>query len=81
MALSPLVAMRITNRIRGRILTARERSVLEQLMLGLSNKAIAHRLNVCVGTVKTHIKSIMKKLGADSRTAAVVMAQRRGLLQ
>jgi len=79
-ALSPKVAMRITSRIRGGILTARERSVLEQMMLGLSNKAIAHRLNVCVGTVKTHVKSIMAKLGADSRTAAVVMAQSRGIL-
>jgi DNA-binding NarL/FixJ family response regulator len=79
-ALSPMVAMRIANRIRGGRLTAREKSVLEHLMLGLSNKAIAHRLNVCVGTVKTHVKSIMEKLGADSRTAAVVVAQSRGLL-
>jgi DNA-binding NarL/FixJ family response regulator len=79
-ALSPKVAMRITNRIRGGILTARERSVLEQMMLGLSNKSIAQRLNVCVGTVKTHVKSIMVKLGADSRTAAVVTAQSRGIL-
>jgi two-component system, NarL family, nitrate/nitrite response regulator NarL len=46
----------------------------------LSNKAIARRLDVCVGTVKTHVKSILKKLDADSRTAAVVTAQRRGLL-
>jgi DNA-binding NarL/FixJ family response regulator len=79
-ALSPLVAARITNHVKGETLTVRERSVLEQLMLGLSNKAIARRLNVCVGTVKTHVKSILKKLGADSRTAAVVAAQRRGLL-
>jgi DNA-binding NarL/FixJ family response regulator len=79
-ALSPKVAMRIANRIRGGILTARERSVLEQMMLGLSNKSIAQRLNVCVGTVKTHVKSILVKLGADSRTAAVVTAQSRGIL-
>jgi DNA-binding NarL/FixJ family response regulator len=49
-------------------------------MLGLRNKAIACRLNLCVGTVKQHVKSILKKLDADSRTAAVVAAQRRGLL-
>ena len=79
-ALSPLVAARITNRVKGETFTAREKAVLEQLMLGLSNKAIARRLNVCVGTVKTHVKSILKKLDADSRTAAVVTAQRRGLL-
>jgi DNA-binding NarL/FixJ family response regulator len=79
-ALSPLVTERITNRVKGESLTAREKSVLEQLMLGLCNKAIARRLNVCVGTVKSHVKSILKKLDADSRTAAVVAAQRRGLL-
>jgi DNA-binding NarL/FixJ family response regulator len=79
-ALSPLVATRITNRIQGKTLTAREQAVLEQLMLGLSNKSIASRLNLRVGTVKTHLKSILGKLGAGSRTAAVIAAQRRGLL-
>jgi DNA-binding NarL/FixJ family response regulator len=79
-ALSPLVAARITNHVTGEALTDREKSVLEQLMLGLSNKEIARRLNLCVGTVKTHVKSILEKLGADSRTAAVYTAQRRGLL-
>jgi DNA-binding NarL/FixJ family response regulator len=79
--LSPLVAERITNRVNGKSLTEREKSVLEQLMLGLSNKGIARRLNLCVGTVKAHVKSILNKLDADSRTAAVVAAQRRGLLR
>ena len=77
----PLVAARITNRVKGRPLTAREKTVLEQLMLGLCNKAIARKLNLCVGTVKQHVKSILKKLDADSRTAAVVAAERRGLLR
>jgi DNA-binding NarL/FixJ family response regulator len=79
-ALSPLVAARITNRIQGEPLTAREKAVLEQLMLGLRDKMIARRLSVGVGTVKTHVKSILEKLGAGSRTAAVIAAQRRGLL-
>ena len=79
-ALSPVVAARVTNRIQGETLTAREQAVLEQLMLGLRDKAIARRLNVGVGTVKSHVKSILEKLEADSRTAAVVTAQRRGLL-
>lgn len=61
-------------------LTAWEKSVLEQLMIGLSNKAVARRLNLCLGTVKTHVKSILEKLSADSRTAAVMAAQRRGRL-
>ena len=79
-ALSPLAAARITNRIQGKTLTVREKAVLAQLMLGLSNKLIASRLNLRVGTVKTHLKSILEKLDAGSRTAAVIAAQRRGLL-
>jgi DNA-binding NarL/FixJ family response regulator len=79
-ALSPLAAARITNRIQGKSLTPREKAVLEQMMLGLSNKAIARRLNLRVGTIKTHVKSILVKLDANSRTAAVIAAQHRGLL-
>jgi DNA-binding NarL/FixJ family response regulator len=79
-ALSPLVTVRVTNRITCETLTAREKAVLELLMLGLRDKAIARKLNVCVGTVKTHVKSILQKLEADNRTAAVITAQRRGLL-
>jgi DNA-binding NarL/FixJ family response regulator len=74
------VAARVTNRIKGQPLTSREKAVLEQLMRGLSNKGIAHRLNLCVLTVKTHVKAILEKLDVDSRTAAMVTAQRRGLL-
>jgi DNA-binding NarL/FixJ family response regulator len=79
-ALSPGVAARVTTRIQGKPLTTREKAVLEQLMLGLSNKLIASRLNVGVGTIKSHLRSILEKLDADSRTAAVIAAQRRGLL-
>jgi two-component system, NarL family, nitrate/nitrite response regulator NarL len=61
-------------------LTARERDVLGLLGLGLSNKAIARRLEVSVHTVKFHVNSILGKLNADSRTAAVTSAVRRGLL-
>jgi len=43
-------------------------------MLGLSNKVIASRLNLCVGTVKAHLKPILVKLDATSRTAAVITA-------
>lgn len=79
-ALSPLAASRITNRFHGKTLTPRENAVLEQLMLGLSNKAIARKLTVGVGTVKSHVKAILAKLDACSRTGAVMAAQRRGLL-
>lgn len=79
-ALSPVAAARITNRFQGRTLTPREKAVLEQLTLGLSNKAIARKLALGVGTVKSHVKAILGKLDADCRTAAVMTAQRRGLL-
>ena len=49
-------------------------------MFGLSNKVIARKLNLTAGTIKTHVKSILAKLDADSRTEAVIAAQHRGLL-
>jgi DNA-binding NarL/FixJ family response regulator len=61
-------------------LTAREREVLGQLALGLSNKLIARRLDISIHTVKFHVNSILAKLDADSRTGAVSTAIRRGLL-
>jgi DNA-binding NarL/FixJ family response regulator len=61
-------------------LTARERDVLALLALGLSNKSIARRLQVSIHTIKFHVNSILSKLDADSRTAAVTTAVRRGLV-
>jgi two-component system NarL family response regulator len=81
MAIGPLVAQRVAEWMNHRALTPREEEILRQMMLGLSNKAIALRLNVAVGTVKTHVKSVLDKLDAASRTEAVAIAQRRGILQ
>jgi NarL family two-component system response regulator YdfI len=61
-------------------LTGRELEVLDQMAEGLSNKLIAHRLNISEHTVKTHVASIFAKLGASSRTEAVSQAVRRGLV-
>lgn len=60
-------------------LTPREHQVLQLLCLGLDNKSIAQRLDMALGTVKTHVKAILDKLGASSRTHAVAAAHRRGL--
>jgi DNA-binding NarL/FixJ family response regulator len=60
-------------------LTPRETQVLQLLCLGLDNKSIAQRLDMALGTVKTHVKAILDKLGASSRTQAVAAAHRRGL--
>lgn len=61
-------------------LTAREREVLELVALGLANKGIASRLNISEHTVKFHVAAILAKLGAGSRTEAVHIAARRGLV-
>jgi DNA-binding NarL/FixJ family response regulator len=80
MAMSPLVASRVAEWMNHRALTRREGDILRQMMLGLSNKRIAIELNMAVGTVKTHVKSVLGKLDAASRTEAVAIAQRRGIL-
>jgi DNA-binding NarL/FixJ family response regulator len=79
-ALAPLAAARVADRMQQQVLTSREGEVMRQLVMGLSNKAIASRLTVAEGTVKTHVKSILRKLDATSRAGAVAIAQRRGLL-
>lgn len=62
-------------------LTPRELEVLAALAQGLSNKLIARDLNISEHTVKFHINAILGKLGAQSRTDAVVRATRAGLIQ
>jgi two-component system nitrate/nitrite response regulator NarL len=60
--------------------TPREAEVLSLLAEGLSNKLIADRLKISDHTAKFHVTAILNKLGAETRTEAVVMAARRGLL-
>jgi DNA-binding NarL/FixJ family response regulator len=61
-------------------LTPREIEVLECVALGHSNKSVADRLEISDDTVKTHMRSILSKLGASDRTHAVTIALRRGFL-
>ena len=61
-------------------LTGREREVLEMLAQGRGNKEIGARLNISEHTVKFHVASILGKLGASTRTEAVSIALRRGLI-
>ena len=62
------------------LLTPREHDVLRLLAEGLPNKGVASRLGVSEHTVKFHVNSIMGKLNAQSRTEAVTLATRLGLL-
>jgi two-component system, NarL family, response regulator YdfI len=61
-------------------LTRREREVLQMLAAGLGNKEIAARLNISDHTAKFHVASILGKLGAATRTEAVSLGIRRGLI-
>jgi len=68
-------AMRETDR--SALLTPRELDVLAALAEGMTNKAIARRLNISLHTVKFHVESLFRKLGARTRTEAVAKASER----
>jgi DNA-binding NarL/FixJ family response regulator len=61
-------------------LTPREIEILRMLAEGLPNKSIAWKLEISEHTVKFHVASILGKLGASSRTEAVTLGLRRGLI-
>jgi DNA-binding NarL/FixJ family response regulator len=88
-ALSPELAMHLasawrdtsSSRGRGDHLTARELEVLAQLAEGLTNQQIGEELDMSTRTVKTHVQSLLTKLDAADRTAAVARAFRQGLVR
>lgn len=61
-------------------LTARERDVLAELVVGASNEEIAERLFLTANTVKTHVKAILAKLGLPDRVHVVIWAYEHGLV-
>ncbi|MEU3645722.1 response regulator transcription factor [Lentzea sp. NPDC034063] len=81
--LAPTVADRLLNRMRlpDAALTRREIEVLGLVADGLSNRAVAARLHLTEGTVKSHLARCYTKLGVDSRTAAVATATDIGLIR
>lgn len=62
-------------------LTARERDVLALVGLGLSNAEAGRRLHLGEGTVKTHVRSILAKLGCANRVQAAILAHEAGLMR
>jgi DNA-binding NarL/FixJ family response regulator len=76
----PQIGARLADRLLGRLLSPREQDVLVLLASGKSNRAIATELEVREGTVRSHVSSLMGKLGVSNRTEAAALAIKRGLL-
>ena len=75
------VAEKLAQRVSGQDLTAREQSVLERIVAGRANKEIAADLFISEATVKTHVNSLLGKLGVADRTHAATVAIQRGLVE
>lgn len=74
------IAERLAERMAGPGLTSRELDVLRAIVAGRSNKEIATQLFISEATVKTHINSILSKLGVTDRTQAATTALQRGIV-
>lgn len=79
-SLPPSVAATIAETFSKPELSQREKEVLQMIALGKSNKEIGQGLYISEGTVKTHVKNILSKLDAMSRTDAIGIASKRGLV-
>jgi len=76
----PAIAERLAERMGGPSLTGRELEVLRAIVSGRSNKEIGFELGISEATVKTHINSILSKLGVTDRTQAATTALQRGIV-
>jgi DNA-binding NarL/FixJ family response regulator len=79
--LAPAAAAKLAERITQVQLTPRELAALRLMADGRSNKEIANALGISERTVKTHLGHLFEKLGVTSRTEAVKVASRRGLVR
>ena len=77
----PHVAAKLAERTASPELTERELNVLSRIVAGRSNKEIAADLKITEGTVKTHVKHVLDKLGVADRTQAAMTAIKRGLVR
>lgn len=77
----PAIATKLAERVGTVELTAREREVLALVAKGKANREIGAQLDVTEGTIKVHVNNILTKLGVASRTEAVNIAVRRGLVR
>jgi two-component system, NarL family, response regulator len=76
----PEIAVELAEHHADSSLTEREIDVLRQVASGNANKIVADKLSISEETVKSHVKSILSKLGANDRTHAVTIAIKRGII-
>lgn len=76
--ITPAVVAEIAHSVAQARLTAREHDILRLLCKGHGNQAISQALEISLNTVKVHVKSLMRKLDAETRTQAVVIAIEQG---
>lgn len=74
------VAEKLAERMSGATLTARELEVLKLIVAGKSNRDIGNALFISEATVKTHVNSLLSKLGVEDRTQAATTALQRGIV-
>jgi two-component system NarL family response regulator len=76
----PRISQKLVEKMNRQELTEREGEILRLIAEGDSNKAIGDKLGITEGTVKTHVKGLLKKLAVPGRTAAVKEAVHQGLI-
>lgn len=74
------IAEKLAQRVYSQDLTSREHSVLERIVAGRANKEIANDLHISEATVKSHVNTLLGKLGVSDRTQAAVVALQRGIV-
>jgi len=77
----PAIACKLAERLNAEVLTPRELEVLRLVADGKPNKLIGSDLAITEVTVKSHVQSVFRKLNVLSRTEAIAVANRRGLLR
>jgi two-component system NarL family response regulator len=75
-----VIAEKLAQRVSSDELSAREVEVLARIVAGRANKEIATDLHITEATVKSHVNSLLAKLGASDRTQAAVLALQRGIV-
>jgi DNA-binding NarL/FixJ family response regulator len=80
-SVSPAIAAKLAERVSAEALTPRELEVLQLLAAGKPNKLIGTELFISEATVKSHVQSVFRKLNVLSRTEAIAVARRRGILR